>query len=242
VVNDPEVLKLASAPGQHETLRRMAVADNYNAWLFERSRPYLGQSVLDVGAGVGTFTALAVPGRDRVVAAEPDPDFTRLLEERFSAVPAVTVLASEAADITLPEPIESIICFNVLEHIPDDGAALRRFRELLTPGGRLVLLVPAHPLLFGATDRAVGHERRYRKRPLAALLAGAGFEVEDLRHVNPIGALGWLVSSRLLRSDDIPAGPLRLYDRLVPLLRTLDRLHPPFGLSLWAVARKAPNA
>lgn len=220
----------------------MAVADNYNTWLFERSRPYLGRSVLDIGAGVGTFTALAVPGRDRVLAAEPDPEFAQLLQQRFSAVPNVEVLAAEAADVTLAEPVDSIICFNVLEHIPDDQGALRRFAELLTPGGRLLLLVPAHPLLFGATDRAVGHERRYRRRPLAALLAGAGFEIEDIRYVNPVGALGWLVSSRLLRSDDVPTGPLRLYDRLVPLLRTLDRLHPPFGLSLWAVARKPPHS
>jgi SAM-dependent methyltransferase len=220
----------------------MAVADNYNTWLFERSRPYLGRSVLDIGAGVGTFTALAVPGRDRVLAAEPDPEFAQLLQQRFSAVPNVEVLAAEAADVTLAEPVDSIICFNVLEHIPDDQGALRRFGELLTPGGRLLLLVPAHPLLFGATDRAVGHERRYRRRPLAALLAGAGFEIEDIRYVNPVGALGWLVSSRLLRSDDVPTGPLRLYDRLVPLLRTLDRLHPPFGLSLWAVARKPPHS
>jgi SAM-dependent methyltransferase len=220
----------------------MAVADNYNTWLFERSRPYLGRSVLDIGAGVGTFTALAVPGRDRVLAAEPDPEFAQLLQQRCSAVPNVEVLAAEAADVTLAEPVDSIICFNVLEHIPDDQGALRRFGELLTPGGRLLLLVPAHPLLFGATDRAVGHERRYRRRPLAALLAGAGFEIEDIRYVNPVGALGWLVSSRLLRSDDVPTGPLRLYDRLVPLLRTLDRLHPPFGLSLWAVARKPPHS
>jgi SAM-dependent methyltransferase len=219
----------------------MAVADNYNTWLFERSRQYLGRSVLDAGAGVGTFTALAASGRDRVVAAEPDPEFARQLQQRFSVVSNVEVLAAEAADVTLAEPVDSIICFNVLEHIPDDEGALRRFGELLTPGGRLLLLVPAHPLLFGATDRAVGHERRYSKRPLAALVTGTGFEIEDIRYVNPVGALGWLVSSRLLRSDDVPTGPLRLYDRLVPLLRTLDRLHPPFGLSLWAVARKPPH-
>lgn len=219
----------------------MAVADNYNTWLFERSRPYLGPSVLDVGAGVGTFTALAAPGRDRVLAAEPDPEFAQLLQQRFAAVPNVEVLETEAADITIGEPVDSILCFNVLEHIPDDASALRRFGDMLVPGGRLLLLVPAHPLLFGAIDRAVGHERRYRKKSLAALLAGAGFEIEDVRHVNPVGALGWLVSGRVLGSADIPSAPLGLYDRLVPLLRKFDRLRTPFGLSLWAVARKPPH-
>ena len=50
---------------------------------------------------------------------------------------------------------------NVLEHIPDDAAAVRRFRQVLPPGGKLVVLVPALPQLFGSIDEAVGHYRRY---------------------------------------------------------------------------------
>ena len=88
-------------------------------------------------------------------------------------------------------------------------------------------------------DTALGHQRRYRKEPLRRLLEESGFTVDVLRHVNPIGALGWLVSARVLKRTDIAAGPLRLFDRLVPLIRQLDRVELPFGLSLWAVARAA---
>ncbi len=59
-----------------------------------------------------------------------------------------------------------------------------------------------------------------------------------MRHVNPIGAAGWLVTSRLLGRTEIPQGPLTLYDRLVPLLRALDRVDLHVGLSLWAVAHR----
>jgi len=52
------------------------------------------------------------------------------------------------------------------------------------------------------------------------------------------GALGWLVTGRVLRRDEIPTGPLAAYDRLVPLFRLLDRIELPWGLSLWAVARR----
>jgi SAM-dependent methyltransferase len=126
---------------------------------------------------------------------------------------------------------------NVLEHIPDDGAALADLRERLLPDGRLLLLVPAHPLLFGATDRAIGHQRRYSVGALRSLLRRRRFHVDALRPVNPVGAFGWLVSSRLLGRERIPTAPLRLYDALVPVLRPLDALRLPFGLSLWAVAR-----
>ena len=55
--------------------------------------------------------------------------------------------------------------------------------------------------------------------------------------MNPAGAAGWLVAGRVLRRPDVPLGPLRLYDRVVPAIRLLDRARLPFGLSLWAVGR-----
>ena len=69
-------------------------------------------------------------------------------------------------------------------------------------------------------------------------LVEAGFEIETLRHVNPVGALGWLVRVRLRTSGEWPAGSFSLFDRAVPILRRLDALRLPFGLSLWAVARR----
>ena len=69
--------------------------------------------------------------------------------------------------------------------------------------------------------------------------ARAGFTVAELRLVNPLGALGWFVSSRVLKREQIPEGPLRVYDKLVPALRMLDRVDVAVGLSVWAVARRA---
>jgi SAM-dependent methyltransferase len=144
-----------------------------------------------------------------------------------------------AHDDRVPSPFDSIICFNVLEHVADDSEAVASFGRVLAPGGNLLLLVPAHPSLFGSIDRTVGHERRYRKASVGQLLETNGLEVVELRLVNPLGALGWLVSSRIMRRPYVPEGPLKLYDRLVPLLRALDRFDVGFGLSVWAVGRRA---
>jgi SAM-dependent methyltransferase len=248
VTSDPDTIlavprgeTVEGTEAQAETLRRMATARNYNEWLFDRLRPYLGRRVLDVGAGVGTFCDLVAPECDLVVALESDVVFAAALRDRFGDSDRVRVVESEAEVVepsSLPGPFDSIVCLNVLEHIGDDAAALARFRELLAPGGRLLLLVPAHAALYGRADRALGHERRYSKLPLQRLLDQSGFTVDVARHVNPVGAAGWLVSGRLLRRAGIPRGPLRAYDRAVPLLRALDRLELPFGLSLWVVARR----
>jgi SAM-dependent methyltransferase len=216
-------------------------ARNYNAWLYGRARPFLGRRLLDLGAGIGTFTELALADGREVTALEPDQVFASALETEFGSHPRATIVCATVEELRErdPPPFDAAISFNVLEHIVDDRSAVAAARELLRPGGRLLLIVPAHPLLLGDVDRALGHLRRYRRRPLAGLLHEAGFDVEQARYVNPVGALGWLVTFRL-RSwpEKWPRHQYRLFDRLVPALKLLDRVPLPVGLSLWAVARR----
>jgi SAM-dependent methyltransferase len=227
-----------SAPIQEETLRRIEGAGNYNAWLLERALPEVGRRVLDVGAGVGTFTARVAEGRE-VVALEPDGEFAAALADRFAASPNVRVLHERIEDLREESAFDSIVCFNVLEHIADDRATLETFHRLLVPGGTLFLLVPAHPSLYGSLDRELYHHRRYRRVDVQRLLTASSFEPRVVRYVNPVGAIGWLVAGRVLRRSLIPGAPLTLFDRLVPLLRRLDSLEFPFGLSVWAIAQRA---
>jgi SAM-dependent methyltransferase len=222
-------------------LTDIANAKAYNAWLFERIRPRLGGLVLDAGAGVGTFSALAADAGARVVAVEPEHEFASFLRQRFAGDKRVEVVEGTVHSVQQND-FESIICLNVLEHIENDLGTLAAFRERIRAGGRLFLLVPAHPRLYGGYDRAAGHVRRYSRTPLADSLRCAGFDVETLRYVNPIGALGWLVRVKARNSSEWPSASFAAFDRIVPLVRPLDRLRLPFGLSLWAIARAASGA
>ena len=218
-------------------LDAMAEADNYNAWMIDRAAPWLHGRVLDVGAGIGTHTVRLREFADELVALEPEAELASMLRE---FVPDVTVVEGDADAVD--GPFDTIVCFNVLEHIADDEGALRRFSELLAPDGALLLLVPAHPALFGKLDDSFGHERRYTKTELQAKLERAGMTAERLRHVNPLGAAGWLIQSRILRREHLPKSGLTLYDRLTPLLRAFDAVPLPAGLSLWAVAKTTGTA
>jgi SAM-dependent methyltransferase len=230
-------------PGQSTAQHRMETADRYNEWLLDRGRRYLGARVLDVGAGLGTFVEL-LPAGTEVVALEPDSEFAAAMRSRFAERPNVRVEEIGVEQLGEDEALglfDTIVCFNVLEHLPDDEAALRTLRARLVPGGYLLVLVPAHERLFGEIDREVGHERRYGRQGLRARLEAADFDIVDMRHVNPVGALGWFAASVVLRRQAVPAGPLAVYDRFVPVLRALDHARLPFGLSVWAVARR-PSA
>jgi SAM-dependent methyltransferase len=235
------------ADNAHEgytTLARIeSGAPNYNAWLGRRFRAHAGARVLEVGAGIGTITALLAEGRQKVVALEVDPFYVRRLQNRFRGTPQVVPYLSDVAladfQTLAKERFDSIVLSNVMEHIPDDAGAVRRFGQILAPGGKVLILVPALPAIFGALDEAVGHYRRYTPSALRKVLDENGFEVEQLQWMNLIGIPGWFVNGKLLRRRAMPPLQLRIYDQLAPYLaRAESKVKLPVGMSLFCVARK----
>jgi SAM-dependent methyltransferase len=233
------------ADNQHEgynTLERLEAAPHYNSWLGSKLRPHLGSRILEVGAGIGTITRQIEDGRERVIALEADPYYAQRLCNLFRNSPVVTPLHAsvEATDWAriAAERIDTVLLSNVLEHILDDGAAVWRFRSVLPSDGRLVLLVPALPALYGTLDKAVGHHRRYTPAVLRTVLESNGFAVEHVEWLNLVGIAGWFLNGKLLRRRALPALQLRIYDRLAPLLARAEEMWKlPIGLSLLAVAR-----
>ena len=222
------------------TLDNLDGADNYAGWIFELIEPYLGHEVLEVGAGHGTFTAMLASTAKRVVASDLSERCVSRLRERFSGEQSVEILHGSVDSAAGHGPFDSVILINVLEHIQDDDGALREISRLLRPGGRVVLWVPAFSLLYSDFDRKIGHYRRYRRPELRTQLARAGYEVRDIRYVNAVGAVAWLVLARLLRRTPTRGTPVKVFDRyFVPRLKRLERRWPPpFGQSVLAVATR----
>lgn len=225
------------------TLKVLDDGTNYASWIAELVEPNIGDYVLEVGAGHGTITERMVrPGR-RVVATDLSERCISILRERFQDGGSVVVVAGSVEAAAQEGPFDSAVLINVLEHIPDDEEALKEVSSVLEPGGRLVLWVPAFPFLYSGFDRKIGHHRRYRIRSLRVKLENAGFEVRDVRYVNAVGALGWLMIARVLRRDPVAGGPAALFDRyIVPALKLVERrLRPPFGQSVFVAAVRRPH-
>jgi SAM-dependent methyltransferase len=232
----------ADDPVGIETLERLAAAaPNYNRWLMERVSPWVGRRVLEIGAGVGTMSAL-LGDRDRLVLSDTNPHYLDRLRTRFSGQAQVRVVPLRLPDTggdLAGERLDTIICLNVLEHVRDDEPSLTTMYELLQPGGRLVLLVPSLPAIYGTLDRALGHFRRYTPAELRSKYAAAGFRMRHLEYFNLAGVPGWWFTGRVLRRELIPTGSLRWYDALVPVFR-LERFVPwRVGQSLIAVGERA---
>ncbi len=224
-------------------LETLARARRLGDWMFEQFAPYVGPDAVEIGAGIGTYSArLLDAGVERLLALEPEAGCTRRLRERFGDDPRVTV----SADLLPGSPElaaragrgDLVVCQNVLEHIADDYGAVADMARALRPGGHLSLLVPAHPRLYGPLDAAYGHHRRYTRERLRDVVRAAGLEELDLYSFNLLGVPGWWVSSRR-GAESISPGSIRAYEALLALWAPVERrLRPPWGLSLVVHARK----
>ena len=223
-------------------LEIMAQAKNYGRWIYGQLEPCLGRRIIECGAGIGNFTSLLLE-RELVVATDAHDSCVRYLDRRFAN--AENVIARRA---TLGDPgflelarygSDTVVCVNVLEHVSDDGLALRHMAALIRSTGRVLVLVPAHPLLYGSMDRRLGHYRRYRKKELMDKFTRAGLVVERCFYMNAVGVVGWFINNRLLNFSDQSPLQIKIFDRLiVPWLRQVERLlNPPWGMSIIAIGR-----
>ncbi len=237
----------ADDPIGRETLRRMASVDRYNRWIFHEIAPFVGQTVLEVGCGIGNMTRYFLHAR-RVIALDRLPGSVALVAETFAGASNVQTCLG---DITAPptvgqladDSIDTVVCLNVLEHIANDAIALQHMFQLLQPGGHLLLFVPAGAYMYGTLDRALGHFRRYERSDLVMRVENVGFQTRRVSYLNLAGVPGWWLNSRVLHRQLLPTGQLRLFNTLAPLLiaveRALRRLWDvPAGQSLLCIARK----
>ncbi len=216
--------------------------DEVDTWLYEEIAPYLGHRLLEIGCGMGNFVE-HLKDRDYYMGTDVSLDSVIHIQELYRNFPNVQARVVDIVDDAFLGlaglGFDTIFSLNVFEHVKDDSQALRNAFYVLQPGGKILIVVPAHTWLYGTIDRSIGHYRRYGKNDIEQLLAQTGFILLKQKYVNALGALGWLVSGRILRNTTPPSGQLRLFNRLVPLLKTVERKIPvPFGISLLTVAKK----
>ena len=230
-------------------LDAMAGAVHYYGWIIRHFAPYVGNEVLEVGAGVGTFTShlmAALPEASRnFTLIEPAANLYPVLERRFRGHSAV---ATHQGDLLACAPAlrsgasrpDTAILVNVLEHVEDDAGCLALLHEILQPGGHLLVFVPALPALYGSLDSAFEHYRRFTHAELQRKLRDAGFDIRRTRFFNLPGVAAWWFSGKIMRRRTLSPAAVRFYDRWVvrPWSRVEDVWPPPLGQNLMAIAQK----
>ena len=217
-----------------------------------------GYRVLEVGCGTGyvlrDLQKSAAGGS--VIGMDLHLEGMRYAQRRVN--PALLVRA-DAGHPPFSVRFDVVGVFDVLEHLDDDVAVLRQLRELLSPGGALMLTVPAHRSLWSYFDVGAHHRRRYERAELRDKLVAAGYTVEYLTPymtvLQPVlwagrrlaatrgrrpadAASAWTLAGADLRVRPVSGAVLGfLLRQELPSLRRRRPL--PMGASLLAVARVA---
>jgi SAM-dependent methyltransferase len=235
---------------------RMAAHDSTHWWYRARRdilADYLARygglpseaRILEIGCGTGhNLSMLARFGR--VEAIEIDPAARAIASERLgrpvgdAPLPALPGVERGAYDL--------VAVLDVVEHIADDVAALRAMKDLLKPGGAILIAVPAHQWMWSAHDVVNHHHRRYSKTTLRRAIERAGLRANKLSYFNsllfPLAAAARVagkVTGRQDSDDSPPAKPLNAaFEAVFRLERHLvGRVPMTTGLSIVTLARAA---
>lgn len=230
----------------HSTLDALSFASSFNKWMADTILPYVGTTVLEIGAGMGNMSRHLNRRRKAYIATDVSDEYAEVLRNKFRHRPTLSVRMLDATREDDFRPftgqVDTVICLNVLEHIEDDAATLRYIRTMLQPGGRLILLVPNDPKAFGTVDKEIGHFRRYTPAHLRQLMTDCGYTVEDILKFNRVSMPGWRFNGQILKSRTLPRLSLRIFDRFVWLWRRIDNALPWEPTSIIAIAKSSEQA
>ncbi len=225
-------------------LNNLTGTPQYLNWLVRVLRPFIGDNVLEVGAGIGNISARLMARRLLYVAGEKDPLYLHALRNRFLRTPNVRVRKMDPecpADFEeFRDSFDTALCVNLLEYVADPALTISILSSTLRPAGVLIVLVPQGQNLYGSMDRAMGHKQRFQRQEMICLLQEAGMNVESIRSFNKISAPSWWLYSCVLHAGHINKVALKVFDKTVWLWRHIDPALPWRGLSLILVARKNP--
>lgn len=198
--------------------------------------------LLEIGCGTGHN--LPMLGKFGEVDALEVDDIARGMAEERLGRPVLSAPLPELAG--LPDGrYDLVAALDVIEHIPDDKAALEGIARVLKPDGKLVMTVPAHQWMWSAHDVVNHHQRRYSKSGLKRLIEGSPLQLDSIGYLNSLlfpVAMAQRLASKISGKDDAnlapPAEPInQALERVFAAERRLiGRVPLPPGLSLFAVA------
>jgi SAM-dependent methyltransferase len=239
------------------TFEQLSDAQSWHFWFVRRAallswavNKYFpdARSFLEVGCGTGGVAAAIARANPSLRVTAVDTRLAGLAYAKRRA-PDLDIIQCDARELPFDSEFDVGGAFDVIEHIDDDVSALAAVRDVVKPGGGILITVPQHPWLWSAVDEFSHHRRRYTRAELRAKLAEAGLEVIRMTSFVTTGLPILWVSRRIPRRFDvqrefkISATANTVLGWLLGAEHSLIAAGAslPVGTSLLAVARR-PNA
>jgi len=209
-------------------LEILSAATHWKAYWSNEILPFIGDEVLEIGAGIGaTVTALNHKRYRKWIALEPDKMMCSALEIiniDMAFGPGFKVINGTSAALRNYDLFDTILYIDVLEHIEDDYNELDHVQHHLVEGGHIIIVAPAHNLLYTPFDKKIGHYRRYNKRMLRTLVPGT-MAIKKIYYLDSVGLLASLANKLFLNTDSPSYKQIQVWDKfMVRASRLMDVL------------------
>ena len=204
-------------------------AKNWKNYWSGKVRPYLGKSVLEVGAGIGTNTRNFINNENikKWVSIEPDLELSRKIESNLKnekGFNKLEIIPSFLTNYQTNIKFDSVMYIDVIEHIEKDKDELIRAISYLKEGGYLIVLVPAYNFLYNDFDKAIGHYRRYSRKLLRNTIP-PGLKVISHYNLDSLGLLASVTNKLFLKQSYPTVKQIKFWDSfIVSLSRVIDPL------------------
>ena len=209
----------------------------WRKYIYYIIKKYINGNILEVGAGIGSFTKLYENQHQNITLSESDKDFCDLLNDKFKNKNNIKITNQFIKEIN--QKFETIIYLNVLEHIEDDIAEVKMAYEKLEKNGHLIILVPAHQKIYSKFDKAVGHFRRYEINFFKDKLSM--FNLIKLIQLDCCGYLLYHLNNLIFKKDVYPSKlKIFIWDKIfTPMTIVLDFLiNYKFGKNILCIIKK----
>ena len=220
-----------------EELDNFDKATVWRKYIYFEIKKFINGKVLEVGAGIGSFTNNYMSMIEDITLSEVDKDNFEIIKNKFK---------NHKIDITRKTTNEintkfgTIMYLNVLEHIEKDKEEIKTAISRLNSKGHLIILVPAHNRLYSKFDEAVGHFKRYEIN----FFKNLSLENCKIKKVIYLDAMGYFLYylNKIFFSKETYPSKLKIFiwDKIfTPLTFILDKLLlNKFGKNILYIVKK----
>lgn len=210
----------------------------WRKYIFLLIKKFIKGSVLEVGAGIGSFTKNYKNIPSQITLSEVDNDNFAILKKKFRST---NFNFFNMITKNINKKFDTIMYLNVLEHIKEDKEELINAFEKLNNNGHLIVLVPAHNKLYSKFDKAVGHFRRYETNFFKQLNI-KNSKLIKLIYLDSIGFFLYYLNKVFFKEEVYPTKfKIYLWDKFfTPISYFLDKmLMYKFGKNILYVIKKS---
>ena len=211
-------------------------ASNFREYQISLIKKFIKGKFIEVGAGKGGLVPFYKNLAKEITLLEPEKKLYKVLKKKYISK---KIKIKNQTIKSINKKFDTIIYYDVLEHIKNDLGEIKNAKKKLSKQGCLIFSVPAYQSFYSSFDKYVGHYRRYNKKNFIKLNKKAGLKIEKLVYYDSIGFLFLVLNKIFSIKQTNLKNKIYIWNLLMPISKIIDFLtFNKFGKSLLCVFRK----